>query len=143
MLKSTLLAATAFGLALTALPAAAQDYDNGNDNSYSNGPSEQIEVIAPRFHYERTPLGAPPGKLSLSETVHYGDLDLTTRQGAHELRMRIRDTAQEICTRLAEDYPVKQAPGTSCYKSALDSAMARADSAIGNARNYTNAGYEE
>jgi UrcA family protein len=141
MLKSTLLAAAAFGLALTALPATAQDYDN--DTSYNNGPNEQIEVIAPRFQYERTPLGAPPGKLSLSETVHYGDLDLTTREGAHELRVRIRETAQEICTRLADDYPVKQAPGTNCYKSALDTAMARADTAIVNARNYTNAGYEE
>jgi UrcA family protein len=142
MLKSTLLAAGAFGLMLSALPAAAQDY-NGDDSTYANGPSETVEVIAPNFQYERTPLGAPPGKLKLSQLVHYGDLDLTTRNGARELRMRVRDTAQEVCTRLAEEYPVKQLPGTNCYKSALETAMSRADTAISNARHYTYAGYEE
>lgn len=135
MLKVALIAAGAFGLALSASPVAAQDYGY-DDQSYSNGPSEQIEVIAPRYRAEQRPVNAPPGKLSLSVAVHFGDLDLRTREGAHELRARVRDAARDVCDQLRDAYPVKQQPGTNCYKDAVDNAMARADSAIRDARDY-------
>jgi UrcA family protein len=143
MLKYSLLAGSALALMLTAAPACAQDYGSNGDG-YDNGPNETVEVIAPNFNYERKPVGAPPGKLSLSEPVSYGDLDLRTGEGAHELRARVRDAAREICERLADAYPVEQATGTHCYKDAVDAAMLRADTAIGTARNYAYAdGYEE
>lgn len=132
MLKYTFLAGSALALMLTAVPATAQDAND--DQSYSNGPNEQIEVIAPKFSYERTPLGAPPGTLKLSQNVSYSDLDLRTRSGAKELKLRVRDTAQDICTQLAEQYPVKQQPGTSCYKTALEDGMRKADIAIRDVR---------
>jgi UrcA family protein len=135
MLKYSLLAGSALALMLTA-PATAQD--TNDDQSYSNGPNEQIEVIAPKFSYERTPLGAPPGTLKLSQNVSYSDLDLRTRSGAKELRLRVRDTAQDICTQLAEQYPVKQQPGTSCYKTALEDGMRKADIAIRDVRDRRN-----
>jgi UrcA family protein len=137
MLKYSLLAGSALALMLTAAPATAQDTNN-DDQSYSNGPNEQIEVIAPKFSYERTPLGAPPGTLKLSQNVSYSDLDLRTRSGAKELRLRVRDTAQDICTQLAEQYPVKQQPGTSCYKTALEDGMRKADIAIRDVRDRRN-----
>lgn len=136
MLKYTLLAASAVGLMLAAAPASAQDYDNSADDSYQTGPNEQIEVIAPRYREDRTPLNGPLGKLSLSQTVHFGDLDLRTRDGARELRYRVRETAHAVCEQLADEYPVKQAPGTNCYKTAVESAMSKADAAIRDARNY-------
>jgi len=136
MLKYTLLAAGALGLMMTVSPAAAQDYDNSSDDTYQNGPNEQIEVIAPRFREERTPLNGPIGKLSLSQTVHFEDLDLRTREGARELRVRVREAASDVCQTLAEEYPVKQAPGTNCYKTALEDAMRKADAAIRDARDY-------
>jgi len=135
MLKATLIAAGALGLALSASPVAAQDYGS-DDQGYNSGPNEQIEVIAPRYREDRTPLNAPPGKLSLSVAVHFRDLDLRTRSGAHELRARVRDAARDVCEQLHDEYPVKQAPGTNCYKDAVEQAMARADSAIRDARDY-------
>ncbi|MBV9992935.1 MAG: UrcA family protein [Alphaproteobacteria bacterium] len=140
MLKYSLLAGSALAIMLTAAPASAQDY--GDDQYYSNGPNEQIEVIAPRYNYERTPLNAPPGTLKLSQNVNYSDLNLRSRSGAHELRLRIRDAAQDVCTQLAEQYPVKQQPGTSCYKTALEDGMRRADIAIRDARDRRNYAYE-
>ena len=139
MLKYSLLAGSALALMLTALPASAQDYND--DQSYSNAPDEQIEVIAPHYNYERTPLNAPPGTLKLSQNVSYSDLDLRSRSGAHELRLRVRDAAQDVCTELAEQYPVKQQPGTSCYKTALEDGMRRADIAIRDSRDRRNYAY--
>jgi len=136
MLKYSLLAGSALALMLTAAPASAQD--TNDDQSYSNGPNEQIEVIAPKFSYERTPLGAPPGTLKLSQNVNYSDLNLRTRSGASELRLRVRDAAQDICTQLAEQYPLKQQPGTSCYKTALEDGIRKADIAIRDARDRRN-----
>jgi len=136
MLKYSLLAGSALALMLTAAPASAQGYND--DQSYANGPNESVEVIAPKYNYESRPLNGPLGTLKLSQNVSYSDLDLRTRSGARELRMRIRHTAQDICTQLAEQYPVKQQPGTSCYKTALEDGLRKADIAIRDARDYRN-----
>jgi hypothetical protein len=48
--------------------------------------------------------------------------------------MRIRDAAQDTCARLAEAYPLKQAVGTNCYKTALQNGELRANAAIRDAR---------
>lgn len=130
MLKTTLLAAGALMLAATA--ASAQDYD---------GP-ETVEVIAPRIVHDNSAL-APTSYTNLSTVVRYDDLDLRTRAGAGELRARIRDAAHDVCEELKYRYPHQLAGDPPCYKTAVDKAMARADTAIGSARSYTYAGYEE
>jgi UrcA family protein len=124
--------AGAIGLALAASSANAQDrYANG---AYSS--DEDIQVIAPRFttNADGQRLNGPLEKISLSTNVPYDDLNLRTRGGARELKMRVRDAAQTTCARVAEAYPVQQAFGTNCYKTALQNGELRANAAIRDAR---------
>lgn len=116
----SLIAIFAGALALS-VPASAQD-------------TESITVNAPRFHGQATRLNGPLERVSYSGEVRYDDLNLRTRRGARVLRMRVRDEAQEVCTRIAEVYPVREAPGTSCYKAALDDGLVHANEAIRDAR---------
>ncbi len=129
----------AFALALAATSADAQEY--GPPPGYQAGPPEQVPVYAPRFRAEPTPLNGPLEEVSLSSAVPYDDLDLRTWAGAHELHRRIRDTAWTVCARLADAYPVYQAHGTSCFKTAYENGIVRADAAISDAR--VNARLEE
>jgi UrcA family protein len=125
--------AAAVGLMFGVSSANAQDYgyDNG---AYAN--DENIQVIAPRFntHADGQRLNGPLEKISLSTNVPYDDLNLRTWRGARELKLRVRDAAQTTCARLAEAYPVQQAFGTNCYKTALQNAELRANAAIRDAR---------
>jgi UrcA family protein len=115
--------ASVIGFAFAAAPASAQD-------------EESITVTAPHFRNEPMRLNGPLESVSLSGQVRYDDLDLRSWRGARELKMRVRDEAQDICTRIAEAYPVREAPGTSCYKSALKDGLIHADEAISDARSY-------
>ncbi len=133
ILKIALLT-SAVGLPLALSPANAQDYGPYGPPVYYGPPQEQLEVNAPRFREEHVPLNAPLEKVSLSAAVPYGDLDLRSREGARELRYRVRDAAWQVCSNLAEAYPVYRATGTSCFKTAYDDAMVRADEAISTTR---------
>ncbi|HEY7976827.1 MAG TPA: UrcA family protein [Rhizomicrobium sp.] len=121
--------AGAAALAFAASAASAQDYGAYNDG-------ESVQVIAPRFdtNADGQRLNGPLEKISLSTNVPYGDLNLRTWRGAHALKLRVRDAAQSTCARLAEAYPVQQAFGTNCYKTALQNGELRANSAIRDAR---------
>jgi len=44
----------------------------------------------------------PDGPTTLSRAVSYRDLDLTTYEGRQVLKMRIRDTARDLCRELGE-----------------------------------------
>lgn len=119
----TVLLAGALGLAFGSV-ASAQDYDQSGD----------IIVSAPRFQAAPQRLNGPWEKVSLSTRVRYDDLDLRSWRGARELKLRVRDAAQDTCMRLAEAYPVYQQSGTSCYKTALQNGEIRANEAIRDAR---------
>jgi UrcA family protein len=120
------LLAGAFGVALAASSASAQEYA---------GP-ESVQVNGQRFHAEGGRVNSPLEKISLSGVVRYDDLDLRTSAGAGELKWRIRDAARDICAHLAVAYPVYEAPLTSCYKTAIEDAAVRANAAIRDAREY-------
>lgn len=129
------LAASAAGALLAGSAALAQDTDNYNEAAYSADPTEQVIVVAPDIREDRSGAFGLLNKVSMSRPVSYHDLDLTTRDGARELRDRVRDTARDICQQLAEEYPYKQQPGsTKCYEGALKNGMVRADAAIRQAR---------
>jgi len=140
MFKTSLIAASALGLVLVASSASAQDYGNG-DGAYNNGPTETIEVIAPRAPADSSSL-APTSATKLSVAVRYDDLDLTTRDGAHELRDRVRGAAHDVCETLEQRFPIAAVPQEPCYRSAVDAGLRRADNAISGARHYSYVGYE-
>ncbi len=131
------IAAGTLALALAAPAARAQDYRE--TSYYSNGAGEQIEVIAPRHHDERSVIGAPIRDVAISQAVRFDDLDLRTQEGAHILRARVRDAARDLCRRLDTRYPISTDDSPPCYSTALDDAMAQADRAIDDAREYGNA----
>ena len=120
-LAVTSLAAIFAGAIALSVPASAQD-------------NESITVNAPRFHGQAARLNGPLEAVSYTGVVRYDDLNLRTRRGARELRLRVRDEAQDVCTRIAEVYPVREAPGTSCYKAALSDGLIHANEAIRDAR---------
>jgi UrcA family protein len=113
----------------------ARDIDR--DVTSQSASSEKIEVYAPRFRVDRSPLIGLVNKISLSRLMRYDDLDLHTARGERELRLRVHDMARDICSQLKEAYPVPEAPGTSCYSTAVKDAMWRADDAIRDARHYS------
>jgi UrcA family protein len=137
----TLLLAGAAALALSAAPALAQDSPYDND-SYA-GPPEEVIVTAPHFRSETAPLNAPLEKVSLSTHVAYSDLDLASRSGARELRLRVREAARDVCGQLADAYPVYQLNGTSCFKTAVENGLVRANAAITTARQNARDDYYE
>jgi UrcA family protein len=137
-----LLNSAAAGIAAVVLgaaaPAFAQDY----------GPTEEVIVTAPppAFQEEysgRQSLTMPPEKVSLSQRVRYDDLDLTTGQGAHELRRRVVHAAREVCGTLREAYPFHQLTSARrCYPEAVRNALVHANEAISDARESYVYGYE-
>ncbi|MBL6853252.1 MAG: UrcA family protein [Alphaproteobacteria bacterium] len=120
-------------LVMSAVAAQAQDA-NYNPAAYTPPDTEEVIVTAPDIRMERNPAAGLPGKATLSRTVSYSDLDLGTVGGARTLRARVRETARDICDTLRDAYPLRQQPGTSCYRDALKDAMPRADAAIRDAR---------
>lgn len=143
--RSALLAA---GAMLAASAASAQGYYDNNgyqdDHSYQ-GPPEEVIVVAPDYYAHRAYPSSPtraPEQTTLSLPVSYSDLDLTTRDGAQELRERVRDAAHDICGELASRYPIKMANSPSCYKKAVETGLNRANSAIHQVRAEYRDGYE-
>src|SRR5690242_9171144 len=127
------LAAIAGALFLSVSAAAAQE-SNYNAIAYTAPDTEEVIVTAPDIRVERNPVLGLPGKATLTRRVSYSDLDLTDPRGARELRARVRESARDICDTLRDAYPLRQQPGTSCYRDALKDAMPRADAAIRSAR---------
>ena len=124
---------TAMGLVLVAISAGAQDYN-------SSAPEEVI-VTPPPHAPTRSIIGAPIIEVSMSQPVHFGDLDLRTSDGVHELRNRVSFAAATLCRRLSAMYPVSY-DGTgdewprdsNCHRDAVARAMVQADAAVRAAR---------
>jgi UrcA family protein len=127
------LAIFAGSLMLAASASVAQDTGNYEAAAYT-ADTEEVIVTAPDIRVERNPVFGLPGKATLSRRVAYSDLDLTDPNDARMLRQRVRETARDICDTLRDAYPLRQQPGTSCYRDALKDAMPRTDAAIREAR---------
>jgi UrcA family protein len=57
----------------------------------------------PAGEFTITAQGGGPHERSLTASVYYRDLDLTTKGGRAVLRQRVRSTASELCHRLGDD----------------------------------------
>jgi|HubBroStandDraft_3_1064219.scaffolds.fasta_scaffold264969_2 UrcA family protein len=133
--RLALMGATAFGLALAASSAQAQDYGPYGDGYRSAPPPEEIIVTAPRHREERSDVtGAPIRDVALSQPVRFDDLDLRTDWGAHALEERIRTAAHAMCRQLDIRYPISADNSPPCYSTAVADAMDQADAAIAQAR---------
>ncbi len=117
--------------------AAAQAQDEGRYHAVVYGPdgTEEVIVHAPydRVHHY------PDGTATLSREVSYADLDLSTRDGRHELRARVRDTARDVCVELRDRTsnatdPLDRMDTTRCEREAYRDAMDQAHNAIADAR---------
>jgi UrcA family protein len=87
---TTACAALTLGAAAAlATPAAAQYAYSTSGETYVG------EVVVPGRY-------GPNGPNTLSRVVSYRDLDLTTYAGQRELKLRIRDTARDVCRELGE-----------------------------------------
>lgn len=129
-LKAALLAG-AFGACIAALPAAAQD-DGGYDAPGAYSSTEEVIIQAPRYRGpQRSTIGAPIEDVGISAPVRFDDLDLTTDWGVHALHTRIFVAARTLCQRLDNRYPITVSDGApSCYRQAVNDAMAQADAAV-------------
>jgi UrcA family protein len=107
MFTSAMLALVAgAGLASLAPPAAAQS---------------TVEELTVTGRYGR----APDSVRSLSQTVGYADLDLSTEAGKREFRHRLQLTARYLCEKLGETGS-GDAVAPSCRDAAVKDAMQRA-----------------
>ena len=121
------------GLLMLSASAAAAQEANYNPAAYAPD-AEQVIVTAPDIRVERNPVFGLPGKATLTRRVSFNDLDLRDPHDASRLRERVRQTARDICDTLRDAYPLRQQPGTSCYRDAVADAMPRATAAIRDAR---------
>jgi UrcA family protein len=130
--KAVLLAGTFAAASLAAFPAAAQDYGRYNDAPGAYSSTEEVIIQAPRYRGpQRSTIGAPIEDVALSAPVRFDDLDLTTDWGVRKLHTRIFVAARRLCERLDNRYPITVSDGApSCYRQAVDDAMAQADAAV-------------
>jgi UrcA family protein len=133
------------GAAAVATPAAAQIYDTPvyaepayspayvvpAYNVVSTGYVEELVVPAPQYR---------DGRLTrLSRVVSIRDLNLVMPQDREILRIRIRDTARDICRALGEDNFIGSSIPRSCQDQAIRDARPQVRLAIDQA--YARASY--
>jgi UrcA family protein len=99
-------------LAFGATSAAAQTAVAATERTYYDDGSYVDEVVV-------TPLYRDRDRNRISRIVSIRDLDLTTLAGREVLRVRIRDTAREICRELGEDRFTGSMLTSSCVDQAI------------------------
>ena len=99
--------------------------------AFAQQPAE-VTVEASRIVKERvgrSPTGAPINSLSLSYTVSYADLDLSTQAGVATLKDRVNDAAKDACKEISRLYPASTPGDAECVASAVKEAMSKVDAA--------------
>lgn len=105
-----------------------------------NSPAQKVDIDASKvvtLSGNHSLTGMQEDTAFLSRTVKYGDLDLATAAGAHELTNRIHVTATSVCTQLGWLYPITGAAEVNeraaCVKDATAGAMSEVRLAIASA----------
>jgi UrcA family protein len=128
------LAAGAISLGFVATPGHAQSY-NDDVSSYQSDMGE-IVVRPPHRGRERSAIGAPIEDVYVSRAVPYDDLDLTTDDGADELRARVTQAAYSACEELDEFHPVAANDSPPCESTTTRDGLRKARYAIERARGW-------
>jgi UrcA family protein len=131
-------ATAALGLSFAAQAGAQTYYDRpayDQPNYDADAPNVSEVVVTPSYRNERSENGIPTERVYASRVVHFGDLDLSTRWGVHELHARVVRAASDACNQLDNQYPRGLIPldsnDTDCRARAIRHAMA--DAPIGDA----------
>ena len=80
-----------------------------------------VEELTVTGHY-----GSPDNIRSITQTVGFGDLDISTEAGRHEFKHRIALTARYLCDKLGES-DTSDGVAPSCRDAATSDADAQAD----------------
>lgn len=113
-----------FAVGLLPMPALSQQQQSG-------GEIFEIVVTSPRVQVQETHNRMGRGaRVSMSYTVGFADLDLSTQSGRVELEGRVREAATEMCLLLAERYAADRTDATRCTRQAVDDAMPQVQAAI-------------
>ena len=102
--RLALAGAGALALASAAPYAQAQAYGpyNNDYEQYGTETGAVVTVHAPRRQLRDRFSHAPIDIVRETRPVYYGDLDLRSRWGVHELRERVIRTAERLCTDIAD-----------------------------------------
>jgi UrcA family protein len=139
-------AAAALGLSFAG-QAVAQSYSDqpayDRPGYEADAPSVSEVVVTPSYRNDRSENGIPTERVYASRVVRFGDLDLSTRWGVHELHARVVRAATDACNQLDSQYPMGLVPidsnDTDCKARAIRHAMA--DAPIGDAVDTDYHGY--
>jgi UrcA family protein len=121
--KLALCAATAASFTLAAPITAVHAQSAYGPDSYQTGPDNEITVYGARRQERDSTTGAPIETVRASRVVYYGDLDLSTRAGAHVLRARVARAANAACDELDVAYPIATSDSPPCFETAYREAM--------------------
>ena len=123
---------SALGLVVGATPAFTTDIRPAAN------PREEVVVVAPHIVHKKTLMGTnfrmPVYMITVTRTVSYADLDLSTPSGAMELQTRVDDAAKAACAELDRKYPALRYPlvgdATHCVEVASKDGQTRAQAVI-------------
>ena len=139
--RLTLLGSALIGAALLCGPAHAQYTDSAYDSPrddvryYDERPAPAVEsvIVRPDYDYieKRQLIGPVNGErnataYTISRPVDFADLNLSSRADRHELVLRVRDTAEELCYRLDARFPQLRGDRSAdreCVRNATRNAM--------------------
>ena len=129
MMRNWKVPAAVFLSVAIAIPAFAQ-----------SEPSEIVTVFAP-YLVKKAQTGrgrTPVATVSVSRSVSYQDIDLTTEMGKIMLAGRVRQAAQDVCNELERRFSrsiyVPLAEDKDCAKNAENEAMGQVDAVVAASR---------
>ena len=99
------------------------DYDSRAYSLNQETRFGDVIVRAPRRAGRDSATGAPIETAVAQREVRYDDLDLNSRWGAHELRVRIDRAARDACDEIDQRYTVIDTDDTSCVRRAVQDAL--------------------
>ena len=120
------LALAGASLALTAISAQAQPYSR-----YGGTTADSITVYGADLYVTQPTTGARVRLDRVSMVVPLGDLDLSTRYGAHLAKARISQAARDVCDAAETAYPKGGDPPGGCYASAVRQGLRQAQDVAG------------
>jgi UrcA family protein len=140
--RIALLGSAMMGAVLLCGPALAQDYGYSSSGYDAPPPRYDVErpadtvehvIVRPDYDYvEKHQLighingEVDPVEYNISRPVNFSDIDLSRHAGYVELRERVRDTAEDLCAGLDDQFPELRGDRSAdqeCVRNATRNAM--------------------